>query len=471
MQVNCCHPCAIINKKLPHFLLSSKRLYGMFASPISHMVIVSSHLHGYSNQYDNLLSALYKFAPLTNIRKSFCRNKISVFSRNPLTESIINNPSIKEYVHSPYRNKIEDNEFILYNENGEFCDIFMLCPCGHCEICLNNRRMRWSQRCQLECQSHRDLPLFVTLTYNKYHLPEDKQIHPEHAINFMKHLRVYLHNHFGFDFPIRYLRCSEYGSKRKRPHFHFLIWCDHRIKHESTYDYLEVALWRNAILDSWSHYDFKKRVYIPRGFVYVKRCNNGDAGYYLGKYMSKNMLDISDSVRPSITGSRAGGAIGKPFCLSMRPFALREKADLLNLKYTDRHSKDHKLLNFPFNKWTIDQLLPSFTISIEKEIRDLLNEFDMQKVFHPLLQTLDKFFPHPESKQSAYYNNPPLVQICYAKMYPLIKQSKLFSSALELHNLRISLVNQLPHSDPWSTYHRIVKSNAIERSKPESDNQ
>lgn len=59
--------------------------------------------------------------------------------------------------------------------------------------------------------------LFLTLTYNDKHLPEDYSLYPEHHVLFMKRLRKYAPR------TIRFYHCGEYGDTTLRPHYHTII--------------------------------------------------------------------------------------------------------------------------------------------------------------------------------------------------------------------------------------------------------
>jgi len=63
---------------------------------------------------------------------------------------------------------------------------------------------------------HKD-SIFVTLTYNPEHLPENNTFNFRHPVLFMKRLRrLYGKN-------LKSFGCAEYGEKGGRPHYHLLI--------------------------------------------------------------------------------------------------------------------------------------------------------------------------------------------------------------------------------------------------------
>lgn len=57
----------------------------------------------------------------------------------------------------------------------------------------------------------------MTLTYNDWHLPEDRSICKETAQKFLKRLRYHLKR------KMRYYMVGEYGSDFMRPHYHAIL--------------------------------------------------------------------------------------------------------------------------------------------------------------------------------------------------------------------------------------------------------
>lgn len=111
-------------------------------------------------------------------------------------------------------------------DNGSMPDIVsrgwyaQLVPCGKCPSCLSDRARDWSNRCLVELQSSK-CAIFVTLTYNDFHLPigdSGPSLRVEDCQKFMKRLRKYFS-----DKRIRFLLSGEYGSKTQRPHYHAIL--------------------------------------------------------------------------------------------------------------------------------------------------------------------------------------------------------------------------------------------------------
>lgn len=91
----------------------------------------------------------------------------------------------------------------------------ILVPCGKCIPCLSNKRQDWVFRLQQENKVSQS-SLFVTLTYHPKYCPDG--LVKKHLQLFMKRLRKRDVNQ-----RLRYFAVGEYGTKRKRPHYHILL--------------------------------------------------------------------------------------------------------------------------------------------------------------------------------------------------------------------------------------------------------
>lgn len=95
--------------------------------------------------------------------------------------------------------------------------------CGQCIGCRLARSEAWAVRCVNEAACH-DQNCFITLTYDKDHLPQYGSLHYRHFQLFLKRLRkAFSHvDDFGnyWRLPIRFFMCGEYGEDNARPHFH-----------------------------------------------------------------------------------------------------------------------------------------------------------------------------------------------------------------------------------------------------------
>jgi len=106
-------------------------------------------------------------------------------------------------------------------------------PCGQCHHCRQNKRRKKTTRMLLESYNHEDA-LFVTLTYSDKYLPREIYhpvtgeilcSHPTGCLDkravqlFLKRVRKQLPPR-----SLRYFVAGEYGEKRGRPHYHFVLW-------------------------------------------------------------------------------------------------------------------------------------------------------------------------------------------------------------------------------------------------------
>lgn len=89
--------------------------------------------------------------------------------------------------------------------------------CGQCKPCLLNRKRLWTGRLMLEYQKHQSA-FFVTLTYDKEHLPCDGSVSVQHAQRYLKRLRTAIYPR-----KLRYYMVGEYGEVSKRPHYHLAL--------------------------------------------------------------------------------------------------------------------------------------------------------------------------------------------------------------------------------------------------------
>ena len=113
--------------------------------------------------------------------------------------------------------------------------------CGHCMNCRINYTSAWKLRLLYEL-SNWDKAMFLTLSYDNDHLPEDSGLHKKELVNFFKRLRAYL-DYSDESRKIKYYACGEYGSKGKRPHYHAIIFglCPYSDKD------------KEMIIDAWQH--------------------------------------------------------------------------------------------------------------------------------------------------------------------------------------------------------------------------
>lgn len=105
---------------------------------------------------------------------------------------------------------------ITFSIKDAFIDQRLELPCGKCTFCRLEYSRQWAVRAQHEASLY-DNNCFITLTYNKQHLPKHRALDLDAPTKFMRRLR----KEFGPD--IRSFGCAEYGDKHGRPHYHLAI--------------------------------------------------------------------------------------------------------------------------------------------------------------------------------------------------------------------------------------------------------
>jgi len=134
-------------------------------------------------------------------------------------------------------------------------------PCNKCLYCLYQRRLKWTNRLDLEALQYGDKIAFVTLTYDAISCPRDYSLVPTEISAYIKRLRHYLKG-----VKIKYYGCGEYGETRGRPHYHLLIF--------------GVDIYRDAraMVSAWQ----------SRGIVKILPALDGSSRYVAG-YVTKKL--------------------------------------------------------------------------------------------------------------------------------------------------------------------------------------
>lgn len=122
--------------------------------------------------------------------------------------------------------KTGNNRIVVLSQNealekiSEGVEVFPI-PCHQCIGCRLDNAREWATKMMCEKTLHDD-SIFLTLTYDDEHLPDDGSLHPDHLSKFIKNLRRQIEYHYG-DKKIRFYGCGEYGDNYNRPHYHVVI--------------------------------------------------------------------------------------------------------------------------------------------------------------------------------------------------------------------------------------------------------
>jgi len=163
--------------------------------------------------------------------------------------------------------------------------------CGQCLPCKINRKRLWTGRMLLESTQHPS-SLFVTLTYDDQHEPENGFLVPKDLQLFLKRLR---RNH---NDKIRFFAVGEYGETTFRPHYHAALYGSFNTFTDGT-GHVQC----DAVKDSWK-----------LGHVHVGSLTSASAAY-LAKYCLKSRWSIYETdlggLPPEFTRMSLNPGIGK----------------------------------------------------------------------------------------------------------------------------------------------------------------
>lgn len=186
---------------------------------------------------------------------------------------------------------------IVFNLDEGFADLPVTVPCGQCIGCRLERSRQWALRCVHEAQLHVH-KCFITLTYDKAHLPPGGTLVKADFQKFMKRLRKRTNA------KIRYFQCGEYGEADFRPHFHALIYgYDFPDKVFYTRNKQGDTIWKSEELEAlWgkgfatvARLTFETAAYTAR-YVVKKINGEGAAAHYRGRLPEY----IAMSLKPAI---------------------------------------------------------------------------------------------------------------------------------------------------------------------------
>jgi len=196
-----------------------------------------------------------------------------------------------------FKKKLKEPIWSVY-ENEWINEVIL--PCGKCAACINRKIQEWTFRLDNE-RINSKVTYFVTLTYNNYHVPINRygkmELKKEHVQQFLKKLRydkdndpeygIFEDHYFKCNLRyenIRYYAVGEYGTERKRPHYHLVMYnCS-----------------KKAIIDNWEYGEVD--IQIPR---------SSQAIGYVIKYLHKRIYNITPkNVKPEFSLMSKGIGLG-----------------------------------------------------------------------------------------------------------------------------------------------------------------
>lgn len=106
---------------------------------------------------------------------------------------------------------------LTFNSKNSLSGTPINLPCQRCIGCKLEKARQWAVRCKHEAQLHPENS-WLTLTFDREHLPVDYSVHPRHMQLFFKKLRKSI-----YPKKVRFFLGAEYGELNLRPHYHVIL--------------------------------------------------------------------------------------------------------------------------------------------------------------------------------------------------------------------------------------------------------
>lgn len=236
-----------------------------------------------------------------------------------------------------------ESSYILDTDSGECFPLYYVVPCGKCVLCQQKKVQDWQCRAMCESNTSTSIPFFITLTFNNEHLPDSLSVDKKDVQNFLKRFRSYL-DYNNIVHSIRYVACGEYGSQKKRPHYHLILW---NVPFKTSYDALK------AVEKCWD-----------KGFCYVTPCDSGCISYVM-KYVKKSR-SAPDGREPVFFLASRKNAIGRQWLEENKLWIIQN----MSLYFEIRDPFNNEIKRFGLPQYFIRKLYPSISTLVPKEVRD-----------------------------------------------------------------------------------------------------
>lgn len=227
-------------------------------------------------------------------------------------------------------------------------------PCRKCAECQSRKRSVLINRMLLEAKFHEEYsaPMHLTLTYDPKYVPEGFNVNLDDVSSFFHRLNVYMPRK-GYDFKVRYLAFSEYGSEFDKdgkpkpipfqPHYHVALFgVPFKYNNEFGWCFDKHEFWQfvNLIRQCW------KKGFVELKGIPIKRLP------YVAKYACK------DDICPPPEGRKPNG-----YRMSVRGGgigALESKFEYLDELFQLNNTVKIKLFGYTFNVSMPDSYKESF---------------------------------------------------------------------------------------------------------------
>lgn len=194
------------------------------------------------------------------------------------------------------------DEYYAYDDDGSCVNIYLPVRCGKCIECLKEKQNDIRNRMRLEQYGHKVPPIFLTLTYADEFLPKNG-VSKDDVAKFFNRFHLYLNRHgMKQQADFRHICFSEYGTLRKRPHYHAILFG------VDLSNFGDIMKFHSICHSAWG-----------KGFIFMEQVTPKSFDY-VSKYVAKDLIydnKLPDSYNPNfITGTRRNGGIGT-YCLKI----------------------------------------------------------------------------------------------------------------------------------------------------------
>lgn len=164
-------------------------------------------------------------------------------------------------------------------------------PCGKCMQCRLKYSRDWANRCMFEYKTAQNA-FFFTFTYDNANLHFSPHVDvetgacsirpclvPKHLQDFFKRLRKNV-DKLGYEVPLRFFACGEYGSETLRPHYHAIIY-------NLPTKFLEKS-------EEWTSHDPSYKLWRAPGIEKIWKhglCVYGDVNWLTCAYVARYIVD------------------------------------------------------------------------------------------------------------------------------------------------------------------------------------
>lgn len=231
--IKCKHPRIIRHPKLADWLLDG---FDTIVYPNGYTKTIPE-----DKKYHALMEREW-YVPELNIilyyelEREYQKREYGYLNLSPIVEKSRDIPVEYKHLYNPVYSITQEEalQFSIMNKvTGETRELFLIVPCSHCVLCIDNKKNKLSSRFILESLEHDNSPMFVRLSFDQQHYPknvDDLQEHTRPIQLFHKRLRRYMER-AGMNTDFKYFVTSEYGGERGRLHYHALYFGLHNLNY------------------------------------------------------------------------------------------------------------------------------------------------------------------------------------------------------------------------------------------------